>query len=112
MMQLSRKLLQRMTGASGQFKITSLVLMVLIASACRESTWVGQTIYYPQGSDVANAQYSLIIEVDGAHGRAYVDRTIKTVHVTIWKRETKVLDRQYQLTAGDLEWEVFWSALA
>jgi hypothetical protein len=68
-------------------------------------------VYYPQGSDAANAQYSLVIHVDGARGHAYVDRTTKTIHVTIWKRETIVLDREYRTTAGDLKWKVFWSAL-
>jgi hypothetical protein len=110
-MQQFRKLRQRMTAASGQFKIASLVLIVSIASACRESTWVGQTVYYPPESDVANAQYSLVIEVDGARGHAYVDLTTKTIRMAIWKSKIAVLDRQYQLTAGDLQWKVFWSTL-
>ncbi|HUK82122.1 MAG TPA: hypothetical protein VLZ12_05760 [Verrucomicrobiae bacterium] len=92
-------------------KIASLVLLVLITSSCQESTWVAQTVYYPQGSDSANAQYSLVIEVDGARGHAYVDRTTKTIGMTIWEHKIAVLDRQYQVTAGDLKWKVFWNTL-
>jgi len=46
------------------------------------------------GSDYASAQASPGHWVDGARGRAYADRTLKSVHVTIWKGETKVLERQ------------------
>ncbi len=89
----------------------SVAFVVSMASACQTYTSVGQTVHYPAGSDHANAQYHLVIGVDGARGRPYVDRTTKSVHVTIWKRDTQVLEREYRLTAGDLKWNVVWTSL-
>jgi len=71
-------------------------------------TQVGGTRHFPPGSDHNTAQYHLVIAVRGARGRAYVDRTTKTVYVTIWKRETKMLERLYEVTAASLEWAVTW----
>ena len=89
----------------------SLVLVMLMLPGCRMYTSVGQTVEYPPGSDYRSAQYHLVIGVDGARGRAYVDRTSKSVHATIWKGETKVLEREYRLTAADLNWSVNWNTL-
>jgi len=89
----------------------SLVLVMLMLPGCRMYTSVGQTVEYPPGSDYRSAQYHLVIGVDGARGRAYVDRTSKSLHVTIWKGETKVLEREYRLAAGSLEWNVTWNTL-
>ena len=94
-----------------KLRTASLVLMMSIVSACRMYTSVGQTVRYPPGSDYASAQFHLVIGVDGARGRAYADRTLKSVHVTIWKGETKVLERQYRLAAGSLRWNVTWNTL-
>ena len=89
----------------------SLVLVMSIVPACRMYTSVGQTVQYPPGSDYASAQYRLVIGVDGARGRAYVDRTSKTIQVTIWEGKTEVLAREYRLTAGSLKWNVTWNTL-
>src|SRR5438034_11567206 len=87
----------------------SLVLVMLMLPGCRMYTSVGQTVEYPPGSDYRSAQYHLVIGVDGARGRAYVDRTSKSLHVTIWKGETKVLELEYRLAAGALEWNESWN---
>src|SRR5437867_12225633 len=92
-------------------RTASLELVMLMLPGCRMYTSVGQTVRYPPGSDYASAQFHLVIGVDGARGRAYADRTLKSVHVTIWKGETKVLERQYRLAAGSLRWNVTWNTL-
>jgi hypothetical protein len=50
----------------------------------------------------------LAINVEGVPGRAYVDRTEKHVHVTVWRGKRSLLERDYRIVATALDWEVTW----
>jgi hypothetical protein len=51
------------------------------------------------------------IEVHGVKRKAYTANTKKTIILTIWKGQNKLLDREYVCTAASLEWDVVWKEL-
>lgn len=94
-----------------RIRTAAFVLLISSVLACQPYTWVGGTVFYPPGTDHTNAQYHLCIEVYGERGRAFADRTSKTVHVVIQDGKTTVLEREYRVIAASLRWSVNWGSV-
>lgn len=81
-----------------------LVAMTPLLSSCMH-TYVGGTIYLPEGTDWETHARRISVYVNGAAGHAYVDRTEKRVFVSLRDHEGRpLLRREYTVEAGDLKW--------
>jgi hypothetical protein len=87
---------------------TLLLSSLVMILGCRPHTRVGMNYYYPPGSEPPASQYHLGITVHGAPGHAYVDRTAKTVYLSITSGKPSLLTRDYTLTAASLDASVVW----
>jgi hypothetical protein len=67
-----------------------------------------------KGTPSPDDRFLLAVGVDGASGHAYVDRTKKTVSVSIGRGSgldwDPVFQRDYVLTGSDMAWETRWSS--
>ncbi len=59
-------------------------------------------------------RYSLAVEVHGAYGHSYFDKTTKRIWIEIlnrsdWKYKA-VLSQTYSLTGSDIDWQIHWSS--
>jgi hypothetical protein len=90
----------------------ALSLFTVCLSSCSH-TWVGQTFLYPptlKPLESNQAEFKVIVEADGATGKAYIDRTKKQVYVWLNKRSVTKAHFQYTLHAADLNFDVTWYA--
>jgi len=85
-----------------------ILLSLLTLSGCMH-TVTGVNYYFPPGSNPSNSEYHLWLEVHGASGKAFADRTKKKVIVGIQKGKDSLLLREYELTAASLESDVTWA---
>jgi hypothetical protein len=93
------------------FSVRTLVGGILswLIISCQTATWVGNVACYPEGTDRESADFCLWINIQGGAGRAYVDRSQKTVHLSILDSDKDtLLEREYIVVAGDLHWYSTW----
>src|SRR5262249_27995466 len=84
-----------------------ILALALLTQGCLH-TWTGRTYYYPEGTKRENSTYRVVLQFDGAAGKAYTDRTAKTVGIAIRSGDTNLLNRRYKLEAADLDAGVTW----
>ena len=86
-----------------------LAALLSCSTSCRTATFTGGTFYYPPGSLREDAEYRLVVEMVGAPGKAYTDRTDKLISLAVRRDQTVVLGgRHYRAVAGDLHCAVVW----
>jgi hypothetical protein len=72
-------------------------------------TRIGGRACYPVGGDRESADFCLFVNIEGGAGKAYVDRSKKTVHLEVVSgRKEVALERDYTAEAGDLRWLATW----
>jgi hypothetical protein len=80
---------------------------------CQSSTEVGGYTCYPDGAEQGDAEFCLWISTEGGKGKAYVDRSQKTIRLSILNAQKKVvMKREYTVEAGDLGWVSTWQELS
>lgn len=84
-----------------------ILALALMSQGCLH-TWTGRTYYYPDGTKRENSTYRVVLQFDGASGKAYTERTAKTIGIAIRSGDTNLLNRWYKLEAGDMDAGVTW----
>jgi len=67
-----------------------------------------------EGTTSPDGKFPLAVGVDGAAGRAYVDKTKKSAWIWIGSgnstNSVSLFQREYVLTGSDMTWETRWSS--
>lgn len=93
--------------------LNCLALSGLVLVACQSSTHVGGYACYPAHVDQTAADYCLWIDIEGAAGKAFVERSQKRIRLSILTDQKEVaLEREYSAEAGDLGWFSAWPELS
>jgi len=78
----------------------------------RTYTELGGNTYFPPNATWQTARYAVGITVHGALGKNYSDFGDKQVFVVIYHNQSPILQKEYVIKAGDLEWKVNWKQLS
>ena len=90
--------------------------LVLLASlfvllGCSSQDYVSGWAHFPPGTNMQSGRYHLGINVHGMKRYDYVDRTKKKVYLVIEEGEEEIFRREYEVIAGELEWDVTWDSV-
>ena len=80
-------------------------------TGCMTHTVISRPSWYPPhlaASQFDQAQFVVYISAHGASGRAYTDRTPKTVYLALVRGEAVKTRAKLTLKAAALEWDVRW----
>lgn len=95
----------------GWFRVC--VLFGVVLAACPSSTHVGGYACYPDNADPADAEFCLWVDIEGSAERAFVERSLKTIRLSILNSQQEVvLEREYNAEAGELRWFSMWPELS
>ena len=82
-------------------------IAVFVSSGCGEYTYVSSTTYFPTNA-TQHTEYTLVVEADGQRGKAYSDFGRKRVRVVLFHKGSNLMQEEYTIEAGDLDWQVRW----
>src|SRR5262245_45968992 len=106
---LGSPLMRRPLGAFMTWRCVWIAALLSCGASCRTATFTGGTFYYPPGSSREDSEYRLVVQMVGAPGKAYTDRTEKTIALAVRRDAAVVLgDKHYRAVAGDLHCAVVW----
>lgn len=86
-------------------------IVVLMSSCGRPYTYVSNTTCFPANATWQTASYAVGIRADGESGKRYSDIGDKHVFVKIYHSQGVIMQKEYVIKAGDLNWKVHWSEL-
>jgi hypothetical protein len=92
-------------------QLTAVVALACLSSGCMTHTVISEPSFYPpqlKAYESAEAQFTAYVSAHGASGKAYTDRTPKTVYISLAKRGGSKTTAKVIISAADLSWSVSW----
>ena len=88
--------------------IAGLMIIMGILTGCKNRTVVTETVYFPSSASASTAEYTLLIQMYGAPGKAFVDTSKKQVAIYIKQKEDILLEDTHKFEAGEIKPRVVW----
>lgn len=102
-------LISAILGRSTVRSLSLAATLFSMSAGCAMSTWVSESDGYPRDVDSDKTQYQMTVWREGAAGHRYIDRTEKTVLITITSGEHELMRREYRMVAADLGYSAKWN---